>query len=111
MSTRSSIGYETDNGGCVAVYCHYDNFPSRMLPIIKNMTFEQVKEMVDDALHNGGLKYIEHDLTYETFNEKSGYNDWKHDTAFAHINGTDYAYYKRKDGTVFATDFNGRELE
>lgn len=111
MATRATIGYETDNGGCVAVYCHYDNFPSRILPILKKMTFEEVKAMVEDALYNGGLRYIEGDLSYETFEEKSGYHVWRYDTAFANLNGTDYAYYKRKDGTVFATDFNGHELE
>lgn len=111
MSTRSSIGYETDNGGCVAVYCHYDGFPSRMLPILKKMTFEEVKTMVEDALHNGGLRYVEHDSTYQTYGEECGYNDWRYDTVFANLNGTDYAYYKRKDGTVFVTDFSGREVE
>ena len=111
MATRSSIGYETDNGGCVAVYCHYDGYPVKMLPIIKKMTFEEVKAMVEDALHNGGLRYVEHDLTYETYKEESGYDDWKYNTAFANLNGTDYAYYKRKDGTVFVSDFSGRELE
>jgi hypothetical protein len=117
MATRSSIGYETDNGGCVAVYCHFDGYPSHMLPVLKQMSFEEVKAMVEDALHNGGLRNVNEDLTYQTYGhkltygEESGYNDWKHNTAFAHINETDYAYYKRKDGTVFATDFNGRELE
>lgn len=111
MSTRSSIGYQADNGDCIAVYCHWDGWPDYMLPILKEMTFEQIKEMVEVGLYNGGLRCVNQDLTYETFGEKSNYKDWLRSTAFANLNGTDYAYLKRKDGTIFATDSNGRVIE
>lgn len=110
MATRSSIGYETDDGGCIGVYCQWDGYPKHMLPILKEMTFEQVKEMIEDALMDGGLRCVNENLTYETYQEQSAYDDWRYNTAFANLNGTDYAYYKRKDGSVFATDSSGKEI-
>ena len=111
MSTRSTVAYEDDNGKTIGVYCHYDGFPSRMLPILKNMTFEDVKAMVEDALCNGGLRYIEHDSTYETYMEHCERSMWLHETPFAKLNESDYTYVKRKNNTIFATDSQNNILE
>lgn len=110
MATRSSVGYETESGGCIAVYCHYDGFPDHMAPILNNLTYDEVKDMVETALVEGGLRGINDDGTYETFQEQSDSFQWRYDTAFANINGTDYAYLKRKDGSLFISDFQGREI-
>ena len=111
MSTRSVIAYEDDNGNCVGVYCHYDGMPSHMYPIIDCMTYDDVKDMVEDALISGGLRSIGDDETYDTFEEKSDRERWLHTSAHAHDNGVDYTYFKRKDGSIFATACDGREIE
>lgn len=111
MATRSTIAYEDDNGKTVGVYCHWDGYPSHMLPILKQMTFDEIKEMVEDALTNGGLRCINEDLTYETYCEFSQRSQWLHDTPFAKLNETDYTYVKRKNNTIFATDSRDNILE
>jgi len=35
MATRSAIGYLQPSGSVRAVYCHWDGYPSHMLPILE----------------------------------------------------------------------------
>jgi hypothetical protein len=110
MSTRSAIAYEDDNGNCVGVYCHFDGYPSHMFPIIKSMQHEEVKSMVETALVEGGLRSITNETVYETYKEKGPRGQWLYTSIFAHENNLDYTYFKRKDGSVFATCCDGREI-
>ncbi len=111
MATRSVIAYEDDNGNCVGVYCHWDGYPKHMYPIIDSMSYDDVKDMVEDALISGGLRSIENDESYDTFEEKSDRERWLYTSAHAHDNGVDYTYFKRKDGSIFATACDGSEVE
>lgn len=110
MATRSVIAYEDDNGNCVGVYCHYDGYPKHMFPIMDTMSYNDVKTMVEYSLANGGIRSIESDGEYETFNEPSNRDQWLYTSVFANLNGVDYTYVKRKDGSIFATAYDGEEI-
>jgi hypothetical protein len=111
MSTRSVIAYEDDNGNCVGVYCHYDGYPRHMYPIIDSMTYDQVKDMVEDGLIRDGLRSVENDESYDTFEGKSDRTDWLRTSVHSCDNGVDYTYFKRKDGSIYVTACDGREVE
>lgn len=112
MSTRSVIAYEDDDGNCIGVYCHFDGYPSHMFPIIQSMQYEEVKNMVETGLIENGLRSITDEYTYETYEHegKSDRNNHLFTSIFAHENGIDYTYFKKKDGSVFATCCDGREV-
>lgn len=97
MATRSVIGYETPDGGYVGVYCHYDGYPSHMLPQLKEMTWDQVTEAVSRALLQGGGRCLIN-CELETFRETSDPSQWLRDK-WPCMN-EDYNYRKRLDGTV-----------
>lgn len=111
MSTRCVIGYEDDNEKYVGVYCHYDGYPKHMFPIVDTMSYDDVRTMVEYSLVNGGIRGVENDGEYETFNEPSKRNEWLFTSAFAHENGVDYTYMKKKDGSIFVTAPDGSEVE
>lgn len=111
MATRSVIAYEDEEGNCVGVYCHYDGYPKHMFPIVDTMSYDDVRTMVEYSLVNGGIRGIESDGEYETFNEPSKRHQWLHTSVFANLNGVDYTYIKKKDGSIFATAYDGSEIE
>lgn len=111
MATRSVIAYEDDNGNCVGVYCHYDGYPKHMYPIIDSMSYDDVKDMVEDGLITGGLRSVENDESYDTFEEKSDRTDWLRTSVHAYDNNVDYTYFKRKDGSMYVTACDGSEVE
>lgn len=110
MSTRCSIGYEDDDGNYVGVYCHYDGYPKAMFPALDCRTYEEVKEIVETALYEGGLRTFD-DAEFITFQEPCQREQWLFKSVFAHENKVDYTYMKRKDGSIFATSCSGREIE
>ena len=98
MATRSTIGYETADGGYVGVYCHYDGEPSNIGPSLDAMLHADVVIMVERALRNGGMRCLNGPDSFELFNEPSHRAHWLHD----HWPecSEDYAYRKRLDGRV-----------
>lgn len=48
MSTRSFIGYQNENGFIDYVYCHFDGYPSNILPLLENYnSLQSIKELVE----------------------------------------------------------------
>lgn len=97
MATRSTIGYETPDGGYIGVYCHYDGYPSNMLPQLKEMSWDQVTEAVSRALLQGGGRSLVGGKL-ETYGETSDPSLWLRD-AWPCV-AEEYNYRKRLDGTV-----------
>ena len=99
MSTRSVIGYETQDGKFVGVYCHYDGYTSNMLPQLESMSWEEVSREVNKALYEfGGARSLE-DFRFECFQEPPrpetwGYFEWPP------AQSQEYNYRKRLDETV-----------
>lgn len=103
MATRSTIGYETADGGYVGVYCHYDGYPDHMGPILHRMFHADVIIMVSKALAGGGIRCLNEDGTYEIFNDKDGLTAktrWP-------CCPEEYAYRKCLDGRVEWTEDAG----
>ena len=47
MSTRSTIGIRLDGGGVMAIYCHWDGYPSHQKPLLKHYnTHEKVAALI-----------------------------------------------------------------
>ena len=102
MATRSTIGYETADGGYVGVYCHYDGYPDHMGPILHRMFHADVVIMVNKALAVGGIRSIgtEGAAEIELFSDPdptTAYTQWP-------CCPEQYAYRKRIDGRVEWTD-------
>ena len=68
MATRSTIGYETADGGYVGVYCHYDGYPDHMGPILSRMYHADVVILVGRALQVGGLSSVDMNGDHELGN-------------------------------------------
>ena len=95
MATRSTIGYETQDGGYVGVYCHYDGYPDNIAPQLMKMTWDEVTLQVNRALLQGGGRCLD-ECELETFNDGGhveAITEWPSVTE-------EYAYRKRLDGTV-----------
>ena len=100
MATRSTIGYETADGGYVGVYCHYEGYPNRMGPILHAMMHADVVIMVSKALRGGGIRLVNKDRSYELFNDDPGilpHTEWP-------CCPEEFAYRKCLDGRVEWTD-------
>lgn len=93
MSTRSHICYENEDGSVKGVYCHYDGYPSNILPYLREMTWEDVKSMVDDACRRGGMRCIGECFDNGEDNDWS-VNEWPPSPT------EDYAYLVKRDGTI-----------
>lgn len=109
MATRSTIGYETADGGYVGVYCHYDGYPDYMGPILSAMLHADVVIMVSKGLAGGGIRCVfegdsERGLSggYEVFDD--GQRD--PDTVWPR-RPEEYAYRKRWDGSLEYIDSTG----
>ena len=98
MSTQSVIGYETEEGGYVGVYCHYDGYTEHMLPQLQAMSYEAVVDEVNRALFkNAGARQLQ-GRAFDCFGgapepKSWGYFKWP-------CRGQQYNYRKRLDGTV-----------
>ena len=99
MATRSTIGYETADGGYVGVYCHYDGYPENMGPILHGMFHADVVIMVSKALSQGGIRCVEHGGGYDIFKdgEAAPVTEWP-------CCPEEFAYRKCLDGRVEWTD-------
>ena len=108
MSTHSTIGYETEDGGYVGVYCQFDGYPTHMLPILKQTPLEIVRSEVERALVEGGLRAIDFGV-WETYGDAHGdrskREEWIHQSWPCHAN--EYNYRVRLDGSVECVDFDG----
>ena len=95
MATRSTIGYETADGGYVGVYCHYDGIPEHQMPILRGMYHADVVILVSRALQRGGIRFLSTTGDHEIYNDKpiKAETDWPYCAE-------DYAYIKRLDGRV-----------
>lgn len=108
MSTHSTIGYETEDGGYVGVYCQFDGYPTHMLPVLKATPRERVRNEVERALVEGGLRSVDHSA-WETYGDAHGditdrdewlQSEWP-------CNANEYNYRVRLDGSVECVDFDG----
>ncbi len=97
MATRSTIGYETADGGYVGVYCHYDGNPEHQMPILRGMYHADVVILVSRALQGGGIRFLDsnglHEIYPDTGRSIEAETDWPYCAE-------DYAYIKRLDGRV-----------
>lgn len=95
MATRGTIGYETQGGGFVGVYCHYDSYPSHMAPILHEMFHIDVVIMVNRALARGGIRNVLGVNDYDLFNDAPAivHAEWP-------ARREEYAYRKRLDGRL-----------
>ena len=111
MSTHSTIGYETEDGGYVGVYCQFDGYPDHMLPALKLHPRQRVINEVERALTQGGLRFVDGNQ-WETYGDSAGETsareEWLHSEWPCREN--EYNYRVRVDGTVECVDFNGFKL-
>ena len=112
MATRSTIGYETQDGNYVGVYCHYDGYPEHMGPALSAMLHADVVIMVSRGLASGGIRSIfspddeGRHRGYETFNERP------RDAVMAWPRrDEEYAYRKLWDGSLEYIDSTGYVYE
>jgi len=108
MSTHSTIGYETEDGGYVGVYCQFDGYPSNVFPVLKSTPHDRVVREVERALVEGGLRAIDFGA-WETYGDAHGdrskREEWIHQSWPCHEN--EYNYRVRLDGTVECFDSEG----
>lgn len=101
MSTHSTIGYETLDGGYLGVYCHYDGYVDYMAPILHRMFHADVVILVNKALCGDGIRCLNEDGTYEIFEATTrpiaAQTNWP-------ATNEEYAYRKCVDGRVEWTD-------
>lgn len=97
MATRSTVGYETPDGGYIGVYCHWDGYPSNMLHQLAQMSWDDVALQVDRALLQGGGRCLV-DGVLQTFGETSNPGQWLRDTW--PCTEEEYGYRKRLNGGV-----------
>lgn len=95
MATRGTIGYETQDGGFVGVYCQYNSYPSHMAPILHGMFHIDVVIMVNRALAGGGIRSVREVNDYDLFNDGPAvvHTEWP-------ARPDEYAYRKRLDGRL-----------
>lgn len=99
MSTHCTIGYETEDGGYVGVYCNFDGYPDHVMPILNVSSHEEVKRNVERALVQGGLRDVECWETYGDYRgEKSNRDEWLSEGWPCRDNT--YNYRVRIDGSV-----------
>ena len=112
MATRSTIGYETQDGNYVGVYCHYDGYPDHMGPALSAMLHADVVIMVSRGLAGGGIRSIfspddeGRHRGYEVFNERPR----DPDTTWPRRD-EEYAYRKLWDGSLEYIDSTGYVYE
>jgi len=107
MATRSTIGYETADGGYVGVYCHYDGYPENMGPQLQQMSWEELSLQVNRALLQGGGRSLQGG-EMETYNEPSHPKQWLRDTW--PCTAEEFNYRKRLDGTVECVSNTGAQI-
>jgi hypothetical protein len=95
MATRSTIGYETPDGGYIGVYVHYDSYPGNIAPQLKQMSWEDVSLQVNRAIMQNGARCLD-GCELETFNDGSPLSP----TLAWPSCPEEYAYRKRLDGSV-----------
>ena len=112
MATRSTIGYETQDGNYIGVYCHYDGYPDHMGPALSAMLHADVVIMVSRGLAGGGIRSIfspddeGRHRGYELFNERP------RDAVMAWPRrDEEYAYRKLWDGSLEYIDSTGYVYE
>ena len=62
MGTRSNIYVETEPGTYLGTYCHFDGYPSYMLPILKDMTNDKLTGCILTAIPRGGFRVLDERL-------------------------------------------------
>ena len=93
MATRSTIGYETQDGRYLATYCHYDGYPSHMKRELLDMSREDVEIMVTTGWLRGGIRCMSGGPEYFNDGAELGRVDLDE---FRRIE--EYAYMLRQDG-------------
>lgn len=47
MSTRAYVGYKNEDGFIDWIYCHFDGYPSHMIPVLERYSnLEKAKELI-----------------------------------------------------------------
>ena len=62
VGTRSNIYVETKPGTYLGTYCHFDGYPSYMLPILKDMTNDKLTGCILTAIPRGGFRVLDERL-------------------------------------------------
>ena len=95
MATRSTIGYETQDGRYRATYCHYDGYPSHMKRELLDLNRDDVEAMVTTGWIRGGIRSMSGGRP-EYFND-GGWDGARVDEPDFGI-VEEYAYMLRLDG-------------
>jgi hypothetical protein len=103
MATRSLIGVK-DNDGIRFIYCHFDGYPDRMLPILRTH-FADI-EKVEALIKLGDLKILgnglEETIAFETNLNDKNIGAVKNEQEFLEAIGKIHADY----GYLFDSDKN-----
>ena len=104
MSTRSVIGHIDHNNNFVAVYCHYDGYPSHMVPSLESLAEKHgssgIRDMIIHAQVNGGMRAI-NATSFETFQETSNAYDWSYTIDDVRAGrGQEYTYIIDDTGSI-----------
>ena len=103
MATRSTIGYETPDGGYVGCYAHYDGYPDHMGPILSKMLVADVAILVQRGLSCGGIRCLNEGGDHEFFNDDS---DADPTTEWPSC-PEEFSYRKRLDGRLEYIHYDG----
>jgi len=111
MSTRSVIGYETEEGGFVGCYMHFDGYPDNIKPQLESIPHFVVKTEIERALTQSGLRCLDKcsfttygDFRNETSNrEDEVYSEWP-------CRDQEYNYIKRLNGSVECVKHDGERF-
>ena len=98
MGTRSNIYVETEPGTYLGTYCHFDGYPSYMVPILKDLTSDELTGCILLAIPRGGFRVLDEEI------DKI---DYLNDNCICVLTnpceedmGPDFVYIKQFDGTI-----------
>jgi hypothetical protein len=101
MATRSVIGVERADGSFLGVYCHYDGYPSHVVPLMQAMSREQLLTEIEKAIAEDGMRQFM-GVGSETFTMNHGSTPdgsaW--DYKFWPCRAQEYNYRLRLDGEI-----------
>jgi len=102
MSTSATVFYQFvgpgGKTGAIGVYLHGDGYPSHTQVALESMSYEQVRDMVEEAVRNRTyISYISSDGEYRL---GSGTQETYHSWPIPARQALKYNYLKRVDGTV-----------
>jgi hypothetical protein len=104
MGTRSNVYVETEPGTYVGTYCHYDGYPSHMLPTLTAIDNNVLLTHILLAAPQGGFRILQ---THGTEYLDDYVNPCVLENPAAEDLGPEYVYIKCHDGSVKWRDTYG----